>query len=88
MLILYEKPSVARDFAEALGCEGRCGYYQNDKVTITYCIGYLFELAKPECYHSSYKVWDVTELPIIPDKSRYKPLLDVGLSRNTISRIV
>jgi DNA topoisomerase-3 len=78
MLILCEKPSVARDFAEALGCEGRRGYYQHESVTITYCVGHLFELAKPECYHPSYKTWDVTKLPIIPDKFRYKPIPDVA----------
>jgi DNA topoisomerase-3 len=53
MLILCEKPSVARDFAEALGCEGRRGYFQNESITITYCVGHLFELAKPECYDPS-----------------------------------
>jgi DNA topoisomerase-3 len=74
MLILCEKPSVARDFAEALGCEGKRGYYRNDQVTVTYCVGHLFELAKPECYHPSYKVWDVTVLPIIPDTFRYQPI--------------
>jgi DNA topoisomerase-3 len=78
MLILCEKPSVARDFAEALGCGGRRGYYQNDKVTITYCVGHLFELAKPESYHPSYKTWDVTKLPIIPDTFRYKPIPDAA----------
>jgi DNA topoisomerase-3 len=77
MLILCEKPSVARDFAEALGCGGRRGYYQNDTVTITYCVGHLFELAKPESYHPSYKTWDVTKLPIIPETFRYKPIPDV-----------
>jgi DNA topoisomerase-3 len=60
MLILCEKPSVARDFAEALGCKGKRGYYQNKNITITYCVGHLFELAKPESYHPSYKIWDVT----------------------------
>jgi DNA topoisomerase-3 len=70
MLILCEKPSVARDFAEALGCKGRRGYYQNETVTITYCIGHLFELANSECYDSSYKVWDVTKLHIIPETFR------------------
>jgi DNA topoisomerase-3 len=78
MLILCEKPSVARDFAEALGCGGRRGYYQNEEATVTYCVGHLFELAKPECYDPSCKVWDVTKLPIIPETFRYKPIPDVA----------
>jgi DNA topoisomerase-3 len=35
-------------------------------------------LAKPECYDPSYKVWDVTKLPIIPETFRYKPIPDVA----------
>jgi DNA topoisomerase-3 len=76
MLILCEKPSVAKDFAKAMEFEGRGGYYQDNKVTITYCVGHLFGLAKPECYALSYKTWDVTKLPIIPEKFRYKPIPD------------
>jgi hypothetical protein len=60
MLILCEKPSVARDFAEALGCGGKNGYYQNEIVTVTYCVGHLFELAKPEHYHP-YNIDNLTD---------------------------
>jgi DNA topoisomerase-3 len=88
MLILCEKHSVARDFAEALGCEGRRGYYQNKNITITYCVGHLFELAKPESYHPSYKIWDVTKLPIIPDKFRYKPIPDVASQTEIVLSLI
>jgi DNA topoisomerase-3 len=88
MLILCEKPSVARDFAEALGCEGKRGYYQNKNITITYCVGHLFELAKPESYHPSYKIWDVTRLPIIPDKFRYKPIADAASQTDIVLSLI
>jgi DNA topoisomerase-3 len=88
MLILCEKPSVARDFAEALGCEGKRGYYQNKNITITYCVGHLFELAKPECYHPSYKLWDVTKLPIIPETFRYKPIPDVASQTDIVLSLI
>jgi DNA topoisomerase-3 len=88
MLILCEKPSVTRDFAETLGCGGRRGYFQNETVTITYCIGHLFELAKPESYHPSYKVWDVTRLPIIPDRFRYKPIPDVASQTDIVLSLI
>jgi DNA topoisomerase-3 len=84
MLILCEKPSVARDFAEALGCGGKRGYYQNENVTVTWCVGHLFELAKPECYDLSYKTWDLTKLPIIPETFRYKPIPDVASQTDTV----
>jgi DNA topoisomerase-3 len=88
MLILCEKPSVPRDFAEALGCGGRRGYYQNETVTIAYCVGHLFELAKPESYHPSYRVWDVTKLPIIPDKFRYKPIPDLASQTDVVLSLI
>jgi DNA topoisomerase-3 len=88
MLILCEKPSVARDFAEALGCGGRRGCYQNENATVTYCVGHLFELAKPESYHPSYKIWDVTKLPIIPETFRYKPIPDVASQTDTVLSLV
>jgi DNA topoisomerase-3 len=88
MLILCEKPSAARDFAEALGCGGRRGYYQNETATITCCIGHLFELAKPESYHPSYRVWDATKLPIIPDKFRYKPIPDVASQTGVVLSLI
>jgi DNA topoisomerase-3 len=88
MLILCEKPSVARDFAEALGCGGRRGYYQNERVTVTYCVGHLFELAKPENYNPSYTVWDVTKLPIIPETFRYKPIPDVASQTDIVLSLI
>ena len=74
MLILCEKPSVARDFAGALGAAGKKGFYENlkDKITITYCIGHLFELCSPDDYDSKYKTWSLENLPVIPQTFRYR----------------
>jgi DNA topoisomerase-3 len=71
MLILCEKPSVAKDFAAALGAAGKKGYYQGDGIVITYCVGHLFELAHPEDYDPKYKKWALEDLPIIPEIFRY-----------------
>jgi DNA topoisomerase-3 len=45
-------------------------------------------LAKPECYHPSYKIWDVTKLPIIPDKFRYKPIPDVASQTDIVLSLI
>jgi DNA topoisomerase-3 len=74
MLILCEKPSVAKDFAGALRCETKKGYYQNKDIVITYCVGHLYELCKPESYNSAYKTWDIHDLPIIPSIFRYEKI--------------
>jgi len=72
MLILCEKPSVAKDFAAALGASGKKGYYQGDGIIITYCVGHLFELLPPEGYDRKFKKWSLEDLPIIPHTFRYQ----------------
>jgi DNA topoisomerase-3 len=41
-------------------------------------------LAKPESYHPSYKIWDVTKLPIIPETFRYTPVPGVASQTETV----
>jgi DNA topoisomerase-3 len=74
MLILCEKPSVAADFARALGCSRKNGRFEKPGLTITFCVGHLFELRPPEAYNPAYKRWDLSDLPIIPDRFRYEPV--------------
>ncbi len=64
MLILTEKPSVAKDFANALGASFSGGAYKSETATITNCVGHLFELEEPGHYG--------TEFPIIPGKFDYR----------------
>jgi len=71
MLILCEKPSVAKDFAKALGAGGNKGFYQTGDTVITYCVGHLFELCPPETYNPAYKKWSLSDLPIVPNPFRY-----------------
>ena len=48
-LILTEKPSVARDFAKALGVKGKKdGYLENENYIITWAVGHLVELFEPQ----------------------------------------
>lgn len=69
MLILTEKPSVARDFASALKCKFSDGVYTNGKQTITNCVGHLFQLCQPSFYNEKYASW--RELPVIPQNFSY-----------------
>lgn len=65
MLILTEKPSVAKDFAAVLSCTYDRGVYRNAgrDIAVINCIGHLFALEEPAHYG--------TELPIIPDRFDY-----------------
>jgi DNA topoisomerase-3 len=78
MLILCEKPSVAKEFAHTLGCAGKNGYYENRDTVITYCVGHLFELCAPEAYNAELKKWRIEDLPIIPRSWRYEKIAEVG----------
>lgn len=74
MLILTEKPSVAKDFAKTLGCTyssaDKCYKNSAGTVFITNCVGHLFELEEPSHYGSEFISWK--KLPILPDTFDYK----------------
>lgn len=98
-LILTEKPSVARDFANALGIKGKKdGFLEGDSYVITWAIGHLLELAAPEDYDSKWQGrWSLDTLPILPESLKYNPISAVKkqlgivqkqLGRKDIERIV
>lgn len=64
MLILTEKPSVAKDFATALNCTFSSGAFKNSNTIITNCIGHLFKEESPEHYSQNF--------PVIPETWDYK----------------
>jgi DNA topoisomerase III len=72
MLILCEKPSVAKEFAALFKAGHRKGYYQAGETTVTYCVGHLYELLPPEGYDPKYKKWTLEDLPVIPSKFSYR----------------
>lgn len=79
ILVIAEKPSVARDIARAMGRQGdklktHQGYLLGDRYAVTWAIGHLLELAEPEDYSPSLKRWRLEDLPIIPAKFVLKPI--------------
>ncbi|RYZ57072.1 MAG: DNA topoisomerase III [Proteobacteria bacterium] len=66
-LIIAEKPSVARDLAQALGvkAQGR-GHFRGDKYIITWAIGHLVTLAEPHQINPIWQKWRESDLPILP----------------------
>ncbi len=74
-LIITEKPSVARQFAAALGVNGsRDGYIENDRWVISWCVGHLVGLSYPEAYDPALKKWSMDTLPFLPESYRYEVL--------------
>jgi DNA topoisomerase-3 len=72
MLILTEKPSVAKAFAEALGVQRKGGFWESDDYCIVNALGHLLEDYNPEDYNPALKKWTLEALPIIPAQVQYK----------------
>ena len=74
-LVVAEKPSVARDIANAL--PGRFtnneSYLEGDDYVVTFAVGHLVELVDPENYDERFKKWRMADLPILPDDFRLQP---------------
>ncbi len=78
-LIITEKPSVAREFAQVLGVNGRQdGYIENQEYVITWCVGHLVGMVYPESYDIKYKKWRLEDLPFLPEEYKYDVIKDVS----------
>lgn len=75
MLIICEKPSVARDVAAALfGKPKKAGDFLEgpDGSIVAFAVGHLLEQVDPDEYDPKFKKWKYDDLPIIPEDFRYK----------------
>ena len=67
ILVLAEKPSVARDIAEVLGAtQRRRGYLEGAGYRITWAIGHLVGLCEPAEIEPEWKRWALDVLPMLP----------------------
>lgn len=71
-LVIAEKPSVAQTIAKVLGATIRKdGYVEGNGYIVSWCVGHLVGLAKPETYGDQYKTWSFDTLPIIPESYKF-----------------
>lgn len=75
-LFIAEKPSVAMEFAKALGINNTApkgaGYLEDDENIVTWCVGHLVGMSYPEKYDPDLKKWDLKDIPFLPDPNQYK----------------
>lgn len=87
-IIVTEKPSVARSYAQVLGVTGRKeGYIENDEWIITWCVGHLVTLSYPEKYDESLKQWRMETLPFLPDNYKYEVIKEVAAQFKVIKTL-
>lgn len=68
VLVIAEKPSVARDIAAVIGAdENADGTLRGNGYIVTSARGHLVRLKEPQEYDERYNKWDLSDLPIIPD---------------------
>ncbi|HET7627224.1 MAG TPA: DNA topoisomerase III [Bacillales bacterium] len=88
-LILAEKPSVARDLANVLGCNQKNKQYiEGPRYVVTWALGHLVELKMPEDYDKKYETWRMEDLPIIPDRMGLKTIRKTSPQLKAIDRLV
>lgn len=74
ILIIAEKPSLARNIVNAIGQMKRSdGYYYNDEYYVSWAFGHLFTLADIEDYQDdpSDKKWKMDNLPCFPESFKF-----------------
>lgn len=78
-LYIAEKPSVAQEFAKALGesLSRRDGYLEGENSVVTWCVGHLVTMSYPEAYDPALKRWSLDTIPFLPEEYRYEVIPDV-----------
>jgi DNA topoisomerase III len=67
VLVVAEKPSVARDIAYVLGARSRAeGHFRGPNHVVTWAIGHLVALAEPHEMNPAWKKWRLDALPLLP----------------------
>jgi len=91
IIVLAEKPSVARDIAKVLNCnQNGNGCIVGQKYIVTWALGHLVTLADPEVYSDRYKTWNLDDLPMLPQKMELVVIKETskqfGIVKNLLHR--
>ncbi len=76
-LIIAEKPSVAKNIADAVGAKSRGnGFIEGEEYVITWAFGHLLQLFDAKDYDPALKSWKLENFPYIPEAFKYKVKMD------------
>lgn len=72
-VIIAEKPSVAKNIADAFKIKTRRdGYYEGEDYLVTWAFGHLLQLYDAKDYDENMKGWRMEKFPFIPESFKYK----------------
>lgn len=85
ILLIAEKPSVAKTYCEMLEqlenetFTKKDGYFKGNKYNVSWCYGHLVETEEPKAY--GWENWEMETLPMIPEKWKYRVKQDPGIKK-------
>ena len=89
-LYIAEKPSVAREFANAIKENMRKfdGYLESDNSVVTWCVGHLITMSYPEAYDEKLKRWSFDTIPFMPAEFKYEVIDSVAKQFQIVSGLL
>lgn len=82
IVVIAEKPSVAKDIAKCLGASSKCdGYLEGNGYAVTWAFGHLVCLADASTYNEEWRVWSFKALPLFPEEFIYELINDPGVKK-------
>ena len=76
-VIIAEKPSVAKNIADAYNIKTRKdGYFEGENYLITWAFGHLLQLYDAKDYDENMRGWRMNKFPFIPEVFYYKVKCD------------
>lgn len=82
ILCVAEKPSVGQYIASVLGANTkRDGYFEGNGYWVSWTFGHLCGLLDPNEYTDAWKSWNLSLLPMIPERFNIKVMEDKGVRK-------
>lgn len=91
IVCVAEKPSVGQYIAKVLGAnQRRDGYFEGNGYCVTWTFGHLCALREPQEYTDQWKGWNLSALPMIPQRFSIKVSGDEGVHKqfNVIKSLI
>ena len=82
IVCIAEKPSVGRDIARVLGANTQHdGFMEGNGYCVTWTFGHLCALLDPNEYNEQWKGWNMSSLPMVPERFGIKVTDDKGVQK-------
>jgi DNA topoisomerase-3 len=89
IVVLAEKPAVARELAAVLGAtQRREGYLEGAGYRVTWARGHLVRLAEPAEMNPAWRVWSRAALPMLPETFRLRLVEGGGAQYRVVEKLL